>query len=71
MDLPTKVDKELYRAGLLRLVREVRAVELEAKARIIFPRHLEILRPEVGYLPGLWEEVHGIPSDLPFHLFPE
>eukprot|EP00613_Pedinella_sp_CCMP2098_P037782 CAMPEP_0171803462 /NCGR_PEP_ID=MMETSP0991-20121206/73490_1 /TAXON_ID=483369 /ORGANISM="non described non described, Strain CCMP2098" /LENGTH=412 /DNA_ID=CAMNT_0012415569 /DNA_START=272 /DNA_END=1507 /DNA_ORIENTATION=+ len=60
IDLMTKVDVELFRAGVLRFVKELLKMEQEIAKRIICPSRFDILRNEIGYIPGLWAEVHAM-----------
>jgi hypothetical protein len=60
IDKLTQVDIQLYRAGVLRFVSEMRKVEVETGMRVICPSRFSILRQEVAYIDGLWESVLGL-----------
>ena len=52
-----EVDVQLYRAGVLRFVSEMRKVEAETGSRVICPSRFSILKQEVAYINGLWKGV--------------
>ena len=57
IDKITQVDIELYRAAVLRFVKEMRQVEVETGSRVICQSRFAILEGEVAYIDGLWESV--------------
>jgi len=57
IDRLTRVDTELYRAGVLRFIRDMRRMEVESGSRVICPGHMNILKKEVAHIDGLWESV--------------
>jgi hypothetical protein len=60
IDNLTQVDIQLYRAGVLRFVREMQKVELETGAQVLCSSRIGILKRESGYISGLWDEVSRI-----------
>jgi len=55
VDRITRVDAQLYRAALVRSVREVRALEVHTGQQILCPGKLAIVRESTKYIPGLWD----------------
>ena len=54
IDAITALDQVLYRAAVVRFLRDVRDVESRAGVRILCEARLELLRRTTRYIPGLW-----------------
>ena len=54
IDAITALDQVLYRAAVVRFLRDVRGVESRAGVRILCEARLELLRRTTRYIPGLW-----------------
>ena len=53
-DAITALDQALYRAAVVRFLRDVRDVESRVGVRILCEARLELLRRTTRYIPGLW-----------------
>jgi len=60
VDKLTQVDVLLYRAGLLRLVRDMKQIELETGTKVLCAKKMEKLKRESDYIPGLWNDIFKI-----------
>ena len=54
VDAITAVDAKVYRAAVLRLLCDIRALEEAAGARVLCPARLAKLRAATSYIPRLW-----------------
>ena len=54
IDAITALDQALYRAAVVRFLRDVRDVESRVGVRILCEARLELLRRTTRYIPGLW-----------------
>lgn len=55
VDQMTRVDGQLYRAGVVRLVRELRALEGATGSAVLCASAMNKLKSETDYIPGLWD----------------
>lgn len=54
VDKITRVDAQLYRAALVRTVRELRALEKETGQQVLCSGKLALVRESTKYIPGVW-----------------
>ena len=54
LDAITAVDAAVYRAAVLRVLCDIRALERATGARILCAPRLELLRNRTSYIRGLW-----------------
>ena len=55
LDAMTKVDARVYRAAVLRLLCDLRALERRTGKQLICMPRIEALRNKTRYVPGLWD----------------
>jgi len=55
VDRMTLVDGQVYRAGLVRLIRELRALEGVTGSKLLCESTLNKLKIKTDYIPGLWD----------------
>ena len=55
LDAVTRIDALVYRAAVLRVLCDVRALELATGSRVLCAPRVAALRNKTAYIPGLWD----------------
>ena len=55
LDAVTSVDTRVYRAAVLRLMCDLRALEIATRVSVICPHRIVALRNKTAHVAGLWD----------------